>query len=307
MFARMILDDPSLDGIAAVLFDEFHERSLDADLGLALALDAQGGLREDLRLLVMSATLDGARVARLLGDAPVVESEGRAYPVETRYLGRDPNRRIDEQVAEAVTRALRADSGSILVFLPGQGEIRRVETLLRERITDPAVDLAPLYGALERGEQDLAVSPGEARTAQGGARHLHRRDFAHHRRRARRHRFGSCPRAGLRAEYRPHAARDRARLPRRRRSAARSRGPYRAGGLLSACGKRPRPGRSKPFARPEILSADLAPLLLDCAAWGVTDPNIARLPRSAACARLEGGDGAAAAARRARWRGAHHG
>src|SRR3954471_22053959 len=97
VFSRMILDDPALQGVAAVLFDEFHERSLDADLGLALALDAQGGLREDLRLLVMSATLDGARVAKLLGNAPVVASEGRAYPVETRYLGRDPNRRIEDQ------------------------------------------------------------------------------------------------------------------------------------------------------------------------------------------------------------------
>jgi ATP-dependent helicase HrpB len=120
-----ILDDPALDGIAAVLFDEFHERSLDADLGLALALDAQGGLREDLRLLVMSATLDGARVVSLLGEALAIRSEGRAYPVETRYLGRDPNRRIEEQVAEAVMRALRAEPGSVLVFLPGQGEIRR--------------------------------------------------------------------------------------------------------------------------------------------------------------------------------------
>src|SRR5690606_7841896 len=149
VFARMILDDPSLDGVAAVLFDEFHERSLDADLGLALAIDAQGGLREDLRLLVMSATLDGARVARLLGRAPVVESEGRAFPIETRYLGRDPHRRLDEAVADATMRALRAEPGSILVFLPGQGEIRRVETLLRERIDDPLVDIAPLYGALE--------------------------------------------------------------------------------------------------------------------------------------------------------------
>ena len=90
VFTRLILDDPELKGVAAVLFDEFHERSLDADLGLALARDAQQGLREDLQLLVMSATLDGARVAALLGDAPVIESEGRAFPVETRYLGRDP-------------------------------------------------------------------------------------------------------------------------------------------------------------------------------------------------------------------------
>ena len=159
VFARMILDDPALEGVAAVLFDEFHERSLDTDLGLALALDAQGGLREDLRLLVMSATLDGARVAKLLGNAPVIASEGRAYPVETRYLGRDPKRRIDDEVADATLRALRAEPGSILVFLPGQGEIRRVERSLRERIADPAVDIAPLYGALDRAEQDLAVAP----------------------------------------------------------------------------------------------------------------------------------------------------
>src|SRR5215204_6553558 len=122
VFTRMILDDPSLDGIAAVLFDEFHERSLDADMALALALDAQQGLREDLRLLVMSATLDGARVAKLLGDAPVIASEGRAFPVETRYLGRDPRAPIERQVADAVARALRGEPGSVLVFLPGQAE-----------------------------------------------------------------------------------------------------------------------------------------------------------------------------------------
>ena len=121
MFTRLILDDPSLDGVAAVLFDEFHERSLDADLGLALARDVQQGLRDDLRLLVMSATLDGARVAKLLGDAPVIESEGRAFPVETRYLGRDPRALIERQVADAVARALRAEPGSVLAFLPGAG------------------------------------------------------------------------------------------------------------------------------------------------------------------------------------------
>src|SRR6476619_6588906 len=132
VFTRLVLDDPSLDGIAAVLFDEFHERSLDADLGLALARDVQLGLRDDLRLVVMSATLDGARVAELLGDAPVVESEGRAFPVETRYRGRLPNVLIERQVADAVALALRADRGSILAFLPGQAEIRRAETLLKD-------------------------------------------------------------------------------------------------------------------------------------------------------------------------------
>src|SRR5215210_3427048 len=111
VFTRLILDNPELGGVAAVLFDEFHERSLDADLGLALAYDAQQGLREDLKLLVMSATLDGARVAKLLGGAALVESAGRAFPVETRYLGRDPRERIEEQIANAITRALREEPG----------------------------------------------------------------------------------------------------------------------------------------------------------------------------------------------------
>src|SRR6478736_5934410 len=120
IFSRQILDDPELSDVAAVLFDEFHERSLDADIGLALARDAQTGLREDLRILVMSATLDGARVAKLLGEAPVVESLGRMFPIETRHGGRDPARRMEDDVADAVRRALAAETGSLLVFLPGQ-------------------------------------------------------------------------------------------------------------------------------------------------------------------------------------------
>src|SRR5216684_354076 len=159
IFTGLIQDDPSLDGIAAVLFDEFHERSLDADLGLALARDAQQGLREDLKLLIMSATLDGARVGRLIGDAPVIESAGRAFPVETRYLGRDARAPIERQVAEAAARALRADDGSLLVFLPGAAEIRRTEALLRERVSDPAVDVVALHGALESEMQDRAIAP----------------------------------------------------------------------------------------------------------------------------------------------------
>src|SRR5687767_7624733 len=159
IFSRQILDDPELNGVAAVLFDEFHERSLDADLGLALARDAQTGLRDDLRIVVMSATLDGARVAALLGGAPVVESRGRSFPVETRYLGRDARAPIERQVADAVGRAVRAEPGSLLVFLPGAGEIRRTETLLRESISDPAVDVVALYGALEASVQDKAIAP----------------------------------------------------------------------------------------------------------------------------------------------------
>ena len=162
VFTRLVLDDPSLDGVAAVLFDEFHERSLDADLGLALARDVQLALREDLKILVMSATLDGARVAALLGGAPVVESQGRSFEVETRYLGRDTRERIERQVADAAERALRAETGSVLVFLPGAAEIRRTETLLKERISDPNVDIVALYGALDAREQDRAISPAPA-------------------------------------------------------------------------------------------------------------------------------------------------
>ena len=186
-----------------MLFDEFHERSLDADLGLALALDAQAGLREDLRLLVMSATLDGARVARcsasLLTTAPLIESAGRAFPVETRHLGRDPASRIEDQVASATLAALASERGSILVFLPGQGEIAASRRRSRARVRVAAVDIAPLYGALDARAQDRAIAPAPARPTQDRARHLDRRDLADHRRRARRRRFRAHARSALRA------------------------------------------------------------------------------------------------------------
>ncbi|MCW0045139.1 ATP-dependent helicase HrpB [Brevundimonas sp. BT-123] len=159
VFTRMILDDPGLEGVGAVLFDEFHERSLDADLGLALARDTQGLLREDLRLLVMSATLDVVGVSRLLDGAPVIEAEGRTWPVETRYLGRNPSERFEETVARACLTALGEETGSVLVFLPGQGEIHRVARLVNERLRLPNVDVVPLYGGLDRAEQDRAIEP----------------------------------------------------------------------------------------------------------------------------------------------------
>ena len=121
IFTRLVIDDPSLEGVAAVLFDEFHERSLDADLGLALARDAQQALRPDLKLLVMSATLDGARVAALLGDAPAIESEGRAFPVETRYLGRD-SRSPDRAASHRSRRARIAGRNRVA---PGVSPWRR--------------------------------------------------------------------------------------------------------------------------------------------------------------------------------------
>jgi ATP-dependent helicase HrpB len=159
VFTRMILADPELAGVACVIFDEFHERSLDADLGLALARDAQRLLREDLRLLVMSATLDGAAVARLLDDAPVIESLGRMFPVDTRYLGRDDRLRLEDQVVRAVERALAEEPGSLLVFLPGQGEILRTAERLAERVRRPDLDVAPLFGALDPRDQDRAIEP----------------------------------------------------------------------------------------------------------------------------------------------------
>lgn len=159
VFTRMILDDPALDGVGAVLFDEFHERSLDADLGLALARETQGALREDLRLLVMSATLDVAGVSRLLDGAPVIEAEGRVYPVETRYLGRNPTERFEEAMARACLAALGEETGSVLAFLPGQREIHRVARLINERLRLPNVDVVPLYGGLDRAEQDRAIEP----------------------------------------------------------------------------------------------------------------------------------------------------
>jgi len=161
VFTRMILDDPGLEGVGAVLFDEFHERSLDADLGLALARETQGLLREDLRLLIMSATLDIAGVSGLLGGAPVIEAEGRMFPVETRYIGRNTAERIEDAAARAVRLALGEQTGSVLVFLPGQGEIHRTAQRLKDAVRDPSVDIAPLYGALDAKEQDRAIRPSE--------------------------------------------------------------------------------------------------------------------------------------------------
>lgn len=164
VFTRMILDDPALDGVGAVLFDEFHERSLDADLGLALARESQALLRDDLKLVIMSATLDIAGVSRLLAgadgsSAPIVEAEGRMFPVETIYAGRNPVERLEDAMVRACLTALADQPGSILAFLPGQAEIHRTAQRLKERLRDPLVDIVPLYGALDKGEQDRALHP----------------------------------------------------------------------------------------------------------------------------------------------------
>lgn len=157
VLTRMLQDDPALEGVGLLAFDEFHERSLNADLGLALALECRRALRDDLRLLVMSATLDGGLVAALLGGAPVVASEGRAWPVSTRWLPRAANDRIEAAVAAAVRRALAEEDGDILAFLPGEAEIRRTAAAL-DGLPDTVI-LAPLYGNLPQAEQDQAIRP----------------------------------------------------------------------------------------------------------------------------------------------------
>jgi ATP-dependent helicase HrpB len=272
VFTRMILDDPALEGVAGVLFDEFHERSLDADLGLALARDAQGLLREDLRILVMSATLDGARVARLLGEAPVVESQGRQYPVETRYLGRDPALRIEDQVARAILTALAETTGSLLVFLPGQGEIRRVEQRLAERLRDSAVLIAPLYGALDPRAQDLAIAPA----APGRRKVVLATAIAE----------TSLTLEGVRVvidcglsrtpRYEP--ARGLTRLETVRVSQAsadqrRGRAGRTSAGVCYRLWDEPETRALPAFTRPEILETDLSRLALDLARWGARDAS----------------------------------
>jgi ATP-dependent RNA helicase HrpB len=272
VFTRLVLDDPALEGVAAVLFDEFHERSLDADLGLALARDAQRGLREDLKLLVMSATIDGARIARHLGDAPVIASEGRAFPVETRYLGRDPTAPIEAQSAEAALRALRAERGSILLFLPGTAEIRRTETRLKERLDDATVDVVPLYGALDAATQDRAIAPSQP----GRRKVVLATSIAE----------TSLTIDGVRIvidsglarvpAYEPDVGLTRLETVRVSQAAADQRRGRAGRTEPGVCYRLWEEGETRalePFLRPEILSADLSSLVLDLAQWGVADPD----------------------------------
>lgn len=272
VFTRLILDDPGLDGVAAVIFDEFHERSLDADLGLALALDCREGLRDDLRLLVMSATLDGARVARLLGDAPVIRSEGRAYPVTTRYLGKPRDRRVEDAMVAAVLRAIDEESGSLLAFLPGQAEIRRTAERLRERLADPAIEIVELYGGLDGRDQRRAIEPPE----KGRRKIVLATAIAQ----------TSITIDGVRIvvdsglervpRYEPDLGITRLATQRVSRATADQR-QGRAGrtepGVCYRLWDEPETAGLLPFTDPEIKSADLAGLVMDCAAWGLADPT----------------------------------
>ena len=270
VLARMILDDPELPGIGAILFDEFHERSLDGDFGLALALDVQGALRPDLRILVMSATLDGVRVASLLGNAPVIESAGRAFPVELRHAERPAGQRIEEAVAAACRRALADEAGSILAFLPGQGEIERTGALLADRL--PAdVDMVPLHGGLDGRAQDAAIRPA----APGRRKLVLATAIAE----------TSITIDGVRVVIDSGLSR----LPRHEPATGLTRLETVRVSRASADQRAGRAGRTEPgvairlwraeqtaalpaFTPPEITEADLSGLVLDCAAFGVADP-----------------------------------
>jgi ATP-dependent helicase HrpB len=271
IFSRQILDDPELTGVAAVLFDEFHERSLDADLGLALARDAQVGLREDLRILVMSATLDGARVAKLLGEASVIASEGRAFPVETRYLGRRADAPLERQMADAIATALRADPGSVLAFLPGAAEIRRTQNFLGERIHDASIEIVPLYGALDAGVQDRAIAPAP----KGWRKVVLATSIAE----------TSLTIEGVRIvvdsgvarvpRYEPDIGLTRLETVRASRAAVdqrRGRAGRTEPGVCYRLWDEPQTASLAAYTQPEILSADLSSLVLDLAQWGVSDP-----------------------------------
>jgi ATP-dependent helicase HrpB len=271
IFSRQILDDPELKNIGAVLFDEFHERSLDADMGLALARDAQTGLREDLRILVMSATIDGARIAKLLGDAPVIASEGRAYPVETRYLGRKPDIQLERQMADAIATALRADPGSVLAFLPGAAEIRRTQNFLAERVQDASIEIVPLFGALDAGVQDRAIQPAP----KGQRKVVLATSIAE----------TSLTIEGVRIvvdsgvarvpRYEPDIGLTRLETVRASRAAVdqrRGRAGRTEPGICYRLWDEPQTASLPAYTQPEILSADLSTLVLDLAQWGVSDP-----------------------------------
>ena len=276
LFLRQLQEDPELPAVGAVLFDEFHERGIDSDLALALVQEARGALRDDLRLVVMSATLDAAPVATLLADAQgpaaMVTSEGRAYPVETRHLDAPAQgTRIEDAVAAAVRRALREEPGNALVFLPGVGEIRRVQSLLDQSDLGPNTIIAPLYGDLSADAQDRAISP----TPPGQRKIVLATSIAE----------TSLTIEGIRIvvdsglmrvpRFDPRGGMTRlATVKVSQASAEQRRG--RAGRLEPGVCYRLWPEATHkalaPFTTPEIEDADLAPLALELAVWGVSDP-----------------------------------
>ena len=272
VFTRMVIDDPELAGVGAVIFDEFHERSLEADFGLALCIDVQAALREDLKIIVMSATLDGDRISAALANAPVIESEGRAFPVQTHYVGSEQHERLEQRVCHAVLRALHNDQGSCLVFLPGQGEIRRTVDFLSQNLDDATVEILPLYGGLTLEAQRAAIQPcrngkrkvvlataiAETSITIDGVRIVVDSGFAR------------VPRfdVGARLTRLETVRVSRASADQRRGRAGRT-----EPGVCYRLWNEPETQGLRPFEAPEIQSADLTDLVLGCAAWGVADPT----------------------------------
>jgi ATP-dependent helicase HrpB len=271
VLTRMLQSDPALEGTGLVVFDEFHERSLHADLGLALTLQSRALLREDLRVLVMSATLDGAPVAALLGGAPVVTSEGRSFPVDVRYLPSRPEGRVEPAVARTVRQALDTSEGDVLVFLPGAGEIGRVEEMLRDADLPPGVRVMPLYGNLPQPAQDEAIAPSPP----GRRKVVLSTSIAE----------TSLTIEGVRVvvdsglmrvpRFSPRTGMTRLETVTVSRASAVQRA-GRAGRVAPGVCWRMWPEHAQaglvPHGTPEILDADLAPLALELAAWGVADP-----------------------------------
>ena len=270
IFVSTILADPELDGVSAVLFDEAHERHLDSDLGLALARECQDVLREDLRILVMSATLDGARFASLLGPGTqVIESEGRAWPLEIRWLGRAAEKRVEESVASAVLQAWREEDGDILAFLPGVREIERVSERIRERL--PSAQVHALHGqcdpvaqraAIRRDPEGqrrivLATAIAETSLTLDGVRVVVDAGLA---RRAEFDKAAGVTRLVTHAASQASAAQRAGRAGRQ--------GPGVAYRLWEEAAHAGRPA----FEAPEIKVSDLAPLTLSLAQWGTGDP-----------------------------------
>ena len=274
IFRGRIQADPELAGISAVLFDEVHERSLDSDFGLALALDAQGALREDLRIIAMSATLEGERFSALLGGAPVIESQGRSHPIALIHLGRSSEKRIEDEMAPAIRRALAEAEGSLLAFLPGVAEIERTAERL-ETTLPPDTDLHRLHGSLEAGAQRAAIAAAPA----GRRKVVLATSIAE----------TSLTLDGVRIVVDSGLAR----RPRYDRAAGITRLVTERLSQAAATQRAGRAGRQAPgivyrlweeaataglprFDPPEILEADLSALLLDCAIWGVSDPRTLR-------------------------------
>lgn len=271
ILTRLLQADPALENVGLVIFDEFHERSIHADLGLALCLQSQALLRPDLRILIMSATLDTESVAALLGNAPVIRSEGRLFPVETCYLGRCPEEKLEEVAAHAVCNALDSTAGDILVFLPGTGEIRRVASLLQGKNWGQQVQIAPLYGNLPQRLQDKAIAPGlpghrkvvlstslaETSLTVEGVRVVIDGGLM------RVPRFS--PRTGMTRLETVRVSRSSAD---QRRGRAGRLGPGKCFRLWSEQEDQ----HLEPCSTPEILAADLVPLAMELALWGVADP-----------------------------------